>query len=58
MDRDGMMLEGSEDSSSDSDADMEPLSNAAQQSTPQKAQPIIDEDGFQLVQSRKPGRGR
>ena len=53
-----MVLEGSEDSSSDSDADMEPVSNAAQQSTPQKAQPIIDEDGFQLVQSRKPGRGR
>ena len=57
MDRDGMLLEGSGESSSESDTDMEPEANAGHPIA-QKAQPIIDEDGFQLVQSRKPGRGR
>ena len=53
-----MLLEGSGESSSDSDTDMEPAKDIAHPPAPQKQQPVIDEDGFQLVQSRKPGRGR
>ena len=58
MDRDGMLLEGSgESSSSGSDTDMEAVA-AIGQTASSRIQPVIDEDGFQLVQGRKPGRGR
>lgn len=52
-------MDGSDDSSSDDDTDMD---QQARRIDPHiaalKPQPIIDDDGFQLVQSRKPGRGR
>ena len=55
-----MLLEASGESCSDtdSDTDMEPVGSVGQPTVPQRQQPVIDDDGFQLVQSRKPGRGR
>ena len=59
MDKDGTVLDESDDSSTDEDTDMDLAANGNQApSAPVKTQPIIDEDGFQLVQSKKPGRGR
>jgi hypothetical protein len=62
LDRDGTVVDG-EESSSDSDEDMggDPSDGHQGMQKVQHAEPrgpIIDDDGFQLVQTRKPGRTR
>ena len=61
-DRDGTVVEGDESSSSCEDEDMGmDTGQPAQGLQPQRAEPkgpIIDDDGFQLVQSKKPGKAR
>ena len=56
------MVEGDESSSSCEDEDMGmDTGQPAQGLQPQRAEPkgpIIDDDGFQLVQSKKPGKAR
>ena len=48
-----MSADGSTSSDSDSDDDMED----APAVVPQKIQPVIDDDGFELVQSKSKSRG-
>lgn len=61
MDRDGTVVAGNGDaSSSDSDSDMEEGGMEATAADSMQAQPqgpIIDEEGFELVQKRRP-RGK
>lgn len=56
---DGTLMDGGGDSSSESDVEMEAANgNSAPALVPPRNEPIIDDEGFQLVQSRRPGRKR
>lgn len=58
MDRDGTVLGDGDDSSSDEEGGDMDMDDAPPQAVPLRPEPVVDEDGFMLVQGKgKPPRG-